>query len=131
MTYVLVIALMAVVSLAYVAAPLRRARDEGADVDPVSDLEDAKTVALTAILDLENERDMGKLSEEDFAELRAMYETQAIAALRAIDEEIRNESADRLEIEIARLRQRLSAPACSACGAPLPADADVCARCGA
>lgn len=130
--YALVVAVIAVAALAYVAAPLRRHERPAEDQrDPLAELEETKTVALTAILDLENERDVGKLSDEDFAELRAVYEKQALDALHQMDRVPAAEVTDPLEREIAQVRDRLSAGRCSACGARLPTGASVCARCGA
>jgi hypothetical protein len=129
MIYAFVIAALAVAALAFVATPIRR-KDQGAVIDPTFELEEQKVVALTAILDLESERDVGKLSEEDFSELRAVYEAQALDALHRLDG-IVAEGSDPLEAEIARVRERMSASRCPACGAPRRPGADVCARCGA
>src|SRR5687768_7695669 len=57
---VLIIGALAVAALAFVAAPLRRP-ESPSTIDPTAELEERKNVALTAILDLENERDVGKL----------------------------------------------------------------------
>lgn len=129
--YALVVGVIALVALAYVAAPARRERTSTPVADPLSDLEESKTLALTAILDLENERDMGKLSADDFAELRSVYETQALAALHEMDDVSASDTSDPLEREIARVRERLSTSSCPACGASRPADTSVCPRCGA
>lgn len=129
--YALVVAVIAVAALAYVAAPVRREREPEALGDAMTELEEAKHVALNAILDLENERDMGKLTDDDLAELRAVYEAQALAALHEIDEVSETDTSDPLEREIARVRDRLNADSCSACGSPLPTGAGVCPRCGA
>jgi len=126
MIYVLLVAALAVAALAFVVAPLGR-RDGEIVVDPELELEEKKVVALTAILDLESERDVGKLSEEDFAELRAVYESQALEALHQLDEV--GARADPLETEIARVRERLATDRCPECGAPLGTGA--CTRCGA
>jgi hypothetical protein len=134
MIYAFVVAALAVAALAFVAAPIRR-RDQAVVVDRSIELEEKKLVALTAILDLENERDVGKLSEEDFTELRAVYETQALEALHQLDEVATDRAdpleTDPLETEIARVRERMSASRCPACGAPRRPGTDACARCGA
>src|SRR5687767_7962758 len=103
MIYAFVVAALAVAALAFVAAPVR-GKERETVVDPALELEEQKVVALTAILDLENERDVGKLSDDDFAELRAVYETQALDALHRLDVVVA-EGTDPLETEIARVRE--------------------------
>ena len=129
--YALIVGVIALVALAYVAAPTRRERSSEPVADPLSELEETKTVALTAILDLEDERDMGKLTDEDLAELRSVYEAQALAALQQMDEVSGSDGSDPLEREIARVRERLTSSSCPACGASRPAGTSVCPRCGA
>ena len=107
-----VVAALALVALAYVAAPLRD-RDEPAqpDRDDAGELVGRKRAALTAILDMEDERDAGKLSGEDFAALRSEYEAEAAAALLELDALRASGSPvdERLEEEIAAIRARLAA----------------------
>ena len=129
MIYAFLVAALAIAALAFVAAPVRRKEHETV-VDPALELEEQKVVALTAILDLENERDVGKLSDEDFAELRAVYETQALDALHRLDVVVA-EGTDPLETEIARVRERMNASRCPECGAPRRPGTDGCPRCGA
>ena len=132
MIYAFVIAALAVAALAFVAAPIRR-KEQDVVTDPALELEEQKMVALTAILDLESERDVGKLSEEDFAELRAVYEVQALDALHRLDGVTAPaaDSTDPLETEIARVRARLSSSRCPECGGPRRPGTDACPRCGA
>ncbi|MEA2452609.1 MAG: hypothetical protein QOG04_1319 [Actinomycetota bacterium] len=126
----LVIGVLAVAALAFVAAPLRRTEthDPG---DPTSELENKKLVALTAILDLESERDVGKLSEEDFRELRTVYETEALDALHELDAMADPDVSDPLEAEIALVRARMGARRCRSCGAERKPGAAPCPACGA
>ena len=131
----LVVALLAIIALIYVSAPIRRAPlDDGAsildDEGDTSEAEARKIAALTAILDLESERDVGKLSEADLAELRSTYEHDALAALADLDAAEALPATDPLEREIASLRHRLSQDQCPSCGAARPAGT-TCARCGA
>jgi len=51
-----------------------------------SDLEARKRAALKALRDIEFERSIGRLSEDDHKELEAKYRGEARAAMRAIDE---------------------------------------------
>ena len=140
----LVVAALACVALAYVAAPLRDqdepAREGSTDA---ADLMEKKHAALTAILDMEEERDAGKLSPADFAILRGEYETEAAAALAELDA-LRSSGtpgdAD-LEAEIAAIRARLrreprgsrrsaaTRGLCPTCGTPR-APGRACERCG-
>lgn len=136
-----IIAALACAALAYVAAPLRKGRrptnERAADIE---ELESRKRAALTAILDIENEREVGKLSTEDFEVLRAEYEVEAVTALVELDA-LRVPDEDRLEAEIAAIRDRLGREtsraepedaviACPSCGAPRVMGR-ACERCGA
>lgn len=137
----IVIALLACGALAFVAAPIRSRPDDAGEPSAVpAELESKKRAALTAILDIENERDVGKLSDEDFQILRGEYETEAVSALLQLDSLRAAEGGDGAEIEaeIAEIRARLAASggrrgtllACPSCGAPrVPGRA--CDRCGA
>ena len=126
----LVVALLAIVALIYVSAPIRRAPPILDDEGDTSEAEARKIAALTAILDLESERDVGKLSEADLAELRSTYEHDALAALADLDAAEALPATDPLEREIASLRHRLSRDRCPSCDAARPAGT-TCARCGA
>ena len=66
--------------------------------------EERKRSILRALKDLEYERSVGKISEDDFAELSARYRTEAKVLLKAIDAEsapLRKRAEERLA---ARLR---------------------------
>lgn len=49
-----------------------------------------KTAALRALKDLETERGLGNLSDDDYAELEARYREDAKVAMREVDEERRS-----------------------------------------
>lgn len=117
MTLVVVVALLACAALAYVVLPLgtRRGRQEETPSQE-DDIEARKRTALSAIVDLEADLSVGKLSDEDFEVLRAQYEAEALRALTELDE-LRarsQEPADSLEDEIAEMRGRLACPRCGA-----------------
>lgn len=95
--------------------------DEGASLEA----EDDKRLALAALIDLEEERDSGKLSRDDFERLRATYEVEAVDALRRADAATDDGDEDDLEQEIARVRDRLR---CPRCGAIRPSG-ELCPRC--
>jgi cytochrome c-type biogenesis protein CcmH/NrfF len=126
----LLVSLLVLAALAWVTLPLRL----GPRVDapqPARALEEArarKKEALLAILDLENERATGKLSESDFGSLRLEYEARALTALREVDA-LRDSTVDddELEAEIAALKERLRCPNCGASRPP----GGPCDQCGA
>ena len=112
----LLIALLAVVALALVLGSLRRS-EVTEQIDLLAELEEKKMTALNAILDLESERVVGKLTEDDFDELRAIYEAEALDLIHelddtdpedpVLDDTAPAESSDPLEREIAIVRKRL------------------------
>lgn len=132
---VVVVVVLALLLLYYALQPLRARSTEDTDMrmSQHDELRARKRAALGAILDIESERDAGKLSNEDFAVLRLEYEAEAIEALRGLDEGGTDprmdlpEPDDELEAEIAALRAELI---CPECGAPRPRGS-LCPRCGA
>jgi hypothetical protein len=129
MTEVVVIALLAFAAGVYVARPLLAGpRREPEDVSRlIEEAEERKHVALTAILDVEEEHEVGKLAAADFEVLRTQYEADALAALRELDALVaQGEATDELEAEIARMRAGLTCPDCGAIRT-----STVCSSCGA
>ncbi|MGI8709028.1 MAG: hypothetical protein ACR2LG_12665 [Actinomycetota bacterium] len=126
---VLVVAACAVLALFYVATPLRRGaqRFHGGENPEATEAEAVKRVALLGILDLEEERDAGKLTQPDYESLRAEYEVRAVIALRQVDRARSPEPDDDLEAEIAALREEMRCSRCDAIRAP----GNACERCGA
>ena len=128
----LVVSLVACVFIAYVIAPLRGPDDVVDDAVPDA-LERArhnKTTALTAIIDVEEEALVGKLSPAELERLRTEYERDALAALDQMDKLTEGRhvtvEADPLEAEIEAMRQRLACPSCGAMREP----GATCSRCG-
>jgi hypothetical protein len=125
----LVVVFLVAAGLAYyVVRPLLRGPRREPDDDAVSAprAEERKRAALTAIVDIEDELAVGKLTREDFKALSNQYEEEAISALRELD--ARWPAADlddALEREIAALRAQL---ACPTCGGVRTAEG-VCPRC--
>jgi rubrerythrin len=119
----LIIAILAIFATLWVVAPIRRSSTH--DADPASEhVREAiarKDAAVIAMVDIENEHELGKLSDADFAALRAEYESEAITALRALESVEVDETDDQLEAEIAAMKERLggvtSAATCPNCGA--------------
>lgn len=125
----LAVAIAALLAIAYVAGPLRRGRaliEERSDA--ISEADAEKRIKLSALLELEEERFTGKLSEPDFDLLRRQYENEAVEALKKLDAlQKAPDDDDELESEIARVKSQLRCPSCGAArrsGTPCP-------RCGA
>lgn len=103
-------------------------------VEPPDPEETARGVALTALKEIEFDRETGKLSDADYAYLKEKYTAAALEALRA-------EAPDDIEAMVAarvRVLRSASAPApasagalaCSACGPRPEPDAVFCSGCG-
>lgn len=124
----LAIALLACAAIAYVAGAPRGAPGRFPDLTRATEdeLTSKKRSALEAIIDMEDERTVGKLSQEDFEILRREYEAEALDALMELDTLQSVPDDDSLEAEIAEMRARL---ACPKCGAPR-LSAGPCERCG-
>lgn len=139
---------------------IRPAPRQPAAVEPLDPEETPKGVALTALKEIEFDRETGKLSDADYEQLKAKYTSIAIAAMRAeaaADQEAAaaaNAAADSVanatagnfatsgDIEAMIARQvRLirsarstappSAPVCASCGPRPEPDALFCSSCGA
>lgn len=121
----LVVALIALLALIYVLGPLRRGRAPIQErSDAIAEAAADKRAKLGALMELEEERFAGKLSDADFERLRRQYESEAVEALKRLDalERTPNED-DELETEIARVKAQLRCPSCGAArtpGAPCP-----------
>jgi hypothetical protein len=105
--------------------------------EPPDPEETPKGVALAALKEIEFDRETGKLSDEDYAFLKAKYTGAALDALRAESPEAR--AAGDLEAMIAaRVRALRSAassappgaPSCAVCGPRPEPDAVFCSTCG-
>lgn len=121
-----IVGVLAIVALAYVSRPLvdgpRSLPDQEREL-VLQEVDARKRAALAAILDIEEEHAVGKLSDADLAALRSQYEAQALSALREMDELAGR--SDELEDEIARMRAEMT---CSNCGALRTGSK--CSRCG-
>ena len=103
--------------------------------EPLDPEETRKGVALAALKEIEFDRETGKLSDADYAELKAKYTAEALEALR------QEEAAAPGDVEAliaARVRQLRSASAatpsgtaaCPTCGPRPEPDAVYCSNCG-
>lgn len=100
-------------------------------LEPLDPEETPKGVALTALKEIEFDRETGKLSDADYELLKAKYTTAALEAMRG--EPV---GAGDIEAMIAhRARALRSAdasmpPACATCGPRPEPDALYCSSCG-
>lgn len=84
--------------------------------------------AVDALREIEFDRATGKLSDADYASLKARYTAEAVVALRAEAGVPRGPSDADVEALIERARER--APRCSAHGPRPEPDARYCSECG-
>jgi ribosomal protein L40E len=90
--------------------------------------ETRRGIALAALKEIEFDRETGKLSDTDYAWLKARYTTEALAALRA-DQPAAGES-DIEAMIAARARALADAAVCATCGPRPEPDAIFCSTCG-
>lgn len=125
-----IVSLAALAMFAYVLSPLRSGprRDIPSTSMRAEDAEEKKRAALTALIDIEEERSIGKMSEADFDSLRAEYEAEALEALIELDGLDATPDVDQeLETEISALKTKMTCPSCGSLRQPGKA----CAQCGA
>lgn len=132
------------VALVAILLPLfREARVSNAQAEGVAASDEHEGAALAELRDLEFDQRLGKLSEEEYRELRPHLARQAVAELKAIDEARAAEAQrdqeldDWIEREVAALRQAQRSLAlngqkpCPACGNAVGSADRFCATCGA
>lgn len=126
----LLVVLAALCGIAYVLSPLRAGprRDIPTSSIAFEEANERRRAAFTALLDIEEERDIGKLSAEDFKSLQGEYEVEALHAIDAL-ERIGDspENDQELEAEIADLKNKMTCPNCGALRKP----GETCNACGA
>ena len=123
----------------FVAAPLGggffpRQQKSSSEVDRER-LEHERGLAVQGLRELEFDREMGKLSESDYASLHATLEQRALKAMAAL-ERFRADPA-RGKGSVRRIESARSAAGaqrdihfCPQCGARCPADSRFCGECG-
>ncbi len=139
----IVAAVVGVAVLYLVLQPLLASRvPRPAVFEPLDPEETPKGVALTALKEIEFDRETGKLSDADYEFLKAKYTGQALEALRA--EKASGEVGDVEAMIAARVQSLRSAatltpstlspeiaPSCPTCGPRPETDAVFCSTCGA
>ncbi len=141
MIYLALVLIVVGVAL-FVAAPLfetaRRAREGGTDLQR-NRLEHERALAVQGLRELEFDREMRKLSDEDWAELKQNLEARALramAALEKLDKESAARGAPAGRKRVARIGDSATAGAqavrfCPACGKPVAGEVNFCGECGA
>lgn len=121
MTALLIGTALAVASLCYVIYPLVRANSATARPAPRPDapVED-QGYAVDALRELEFDRQTGKISDADYAPLKARYTEQALTVMRS-------ETGAGMTLGVGNY----SGMACPNCGSRPEADAVFCSSCGA
>ena len=123
--------LLAVVGLAVVLYPLfaEETAPRVAPAAPERAEVGERERAVEALREIEFDRETGKLSDVDYAELKAAYTQEAIAAMRAEESAAALASpADPAEAVVLAYRQRVRD--CGRCGPRPEPDAVYCSSCG-
>lgn len=87
-------------------APIDPGFDEAVVRARVSEANERKRMVLRALKDLENERDIGKIDEADYATLAAEYRARAKAILREMDDELAPQREKAEQIARAHLQRK-------------------------
>ena len=113
--------------LGYVMAPLVVGVKRQAPVPIAPRREQADTMSIAALREIEFDRATGKLSDADYATLRERYATEALAAMRAAGSTppVVEDAA-----EAAIRAYRSAHPTCGKCGVRPETDAIYCSNCG-
>ena len=139
---VLAAALLGVAALWLVLQPLLASHPPAPSAfEPLDPEETDRGVALAALKEIEFDRETGKLSDEDYAFLKAKYTGAALEALRVEAAEAGPGASGEGDVEVmiaARVRALRSAatsappgaPACPTCGPRPEPDAVFCSTCG-
>ena len=127
-TTILFIMLTALVSL-FVLQPLMnpgKGRKHGSPSSNhvAGELIERKEAIYAAIKDIEFDYQTGKLSEEDFRQLRQQYKDEAIAVLKKLDKSHSSKSPKK------STAAKSQANFCSSCGNPVKKTDRFCTSCG-
>jgi hypothetical protein len=98
--------------------------------EPEEPEETPRGAALAALKEIEFDRATDKLADVDYAELKARYTAEAVAAMRAEEAHGRVDDIEAMIAARARALRDGSPPACAACGPRAEADAVFCSNCG-
>jgi hypothetical protein len=123
--------LLAIGALAFVLHPLFFGVARTTDRISASTEPTAEGGAIAALREIEFDRATGKLSDTDYAQLKARYTREAVLAMRREEQSVEpgNPPTD-AELDAAVLAYRASHPACPDCGPRPEPDAAYCSNCG-
>lgn len=120
--------------LLYLGRPLLTSGRAGTASRPTRQLFERKEQLLGEIVELELDRELGKVSAEDFQRLFAELEAETLAVIGELDR-LNGASSHRLERrieeEVAALRQKPATPRCRSCGVLRREGDRFCPQCGA
>ena len=120
--------------LLYLGYPLLTSGRVGAASGQTRQLFERKEQLLGEIVELEFDRDLGKVSAEDFQRLFAELEAETLAVIGELDRLNGASSYQlerRIEKEIAALRQKTTVTRCQGCGTVRREGDMFCPQCGA
>lgn len=122
--------LIALVAVGFVLMPLFRDDTEPrVAAAPRASAEPGANLAVAALREIEFDRATGKLSDADYAALKAQYTGEALEMMRASESgAAAAEEPDLAEEAILRYRRR--AAGCESCGPRPEPDAVYCSKCG-
>ena len=131
MTPLIIGTLIALLAVGFVLVPLFT-EDDGAGeraAAPVAPAEPQPSDAIGALREIEFDRATGKLSDADYATLKARYTSEALESMRATEQAaVSPDALDLAEEAILRYRRRTSS--CAVCGPRPEPDATYCSTCG-
>ncbi len=120
---------LAILAAVYIGYPFYQARFRPFRFEAnhrAEDLETRKAEIYAAIKDIEFDYQMGKLSEEDYTQLRNQYKAEAVQILKQLD------AIAGAGVKPGKRKKAASAAAfCSNCGAPVRKSDRFCTECGA
>jgi hypothetical protein len=130
-TALLVGTVIALLAVGFVLVPLFT--DDGSSVAkpvaPPAEPRSEGTDAIGALREIEFDRATGKLSDADYATLKARYTGEALQSMRASEQSsVSPDALDLAEEAILRYRRRVSG--CAVCGPRPEPDATYCSTCG-
>lgn len=132
---------MTVLSILYVGMPLFRKSRKKLGVfrtfypDRRFQLEEKKRAAYSAIKELEFDFHMGKLTKEDYSELRSHYEKDAIEVLKQLDkssplEDLEEKVEEEISNYLERKKRKIINHFCPHCGNEVKSQDCFCSKCG-
>lgn len=141
----LIAIILSIILIIYVIIPLTENKYKLAFVPfikknkKVNNLQERKNELLGALKEIEFEYQMGKLSEQDYNDLKNDYQTNALKVLRELDKKNNGKSEiDNIENEIRKYRLKKKSGSASAkhfkycpnCGKPVNTKSKFCTNCG-